>query len=97
MTYFYYNNQGAVKMRSEERIEEHGTLTEIERTVDVQDLEENPVISIKNNQLTLEDRPRLQEENKQEGLEMQKRQLKEKLKNKTVTLDDITNFITNYL
>ena len=94
--YFYYNNQGLVKMRSDSALEEYGTLSRVAITPmpeDQEKIDQNYIIKIKDDKLDFEKHPQL----KNREMEEEKILLRDKAKNGKLTISDVSEFITKFL
>jgi hypothetical protein len=96
MTYLYYNKKGLVKMRSEKKLKKAGTLIEKKialKKLEKEKLAKNYITTIVNDELKFEKPPRL----KRREAKGEKRALREKAKAGTLNMEDVTQFIINYI
>lgn len=93
--YFYYNKSGIIKMISEKKIKSDLGFVKINPNADESEklLRGGYVVSLDKNKLKFEEHPRA----RIRGIEAEKKLLKSKVEDGSLTMVDIGNFITKYL
>lgn len=92
--YFYYNKSGIIKMISEKKIKTNLDAIRINPTMDESEkLKGGYIVGLENGKLKFDEHPRA----RIRGVEAEKKLLKSKVEDGSLTMVDIGNFITKYL